>query len=236
MRIPSSVTAALLASWLLVSGLAGCSPADSGDGGSAGTMPVPAQDASLARQPGSRTAVFAGGCFWGMQWVFEHVKGVQNVTSGYSGGNASTAHYEQVGEGDTGHAESIRVRYDPSTVTYGQLLRVYFSVATDPTELDRQGPDVGSQYRSVLFYADPQQRHVAEAYIRQLTAAKAFADPIVTRVEPLRGFYPAEAYHQDYARLHPHALYIVINDAPKVDRLRDALPALYRAEPVRYSR
>jgi peptide-methionine (S)-S-oxide reductase len=174
----------------------------------------------------------AGGCFWGLQWVFEHVPGVTNVTSGYSGGAAGTATYEQVSEGDTGHAETVRIAYDPSRVSFGQLLRVYFSVATNPTELDRQGPDTGTQYRGVIFYTTPGQRETAKAYIAQLAAAHAYAAPIVTQVVPFKAFYPAEDYHQDYARLHPDALYIAINDAPKVAALKRELPALYDAQPV----
>ncbi len=195
-------------------------------------LPPPALDAPLARHSGDATAVLAGGCFWGVQWVFEHVPGVTNVTSGYSGGAAATATYERVSEGDTGHAESVRITYDSSKVSYGQLLRVYFSVATDPTELNRQGPDTGTQYRGVIFYANPEQQRIANAYIAQLAAARAFTAPIVTQVVPLKAFHPAEDYHQDYARLHPDALYIAINDAPKVVALQRSLPKLYRAQPV----
>lgn len=195
-------------------------------------VPPPALDVPLAAAHAKQTAVFAGGCFWGMQWVFEHVRGVTDVTAGYSGGDRATAHYERVSEGDTGHAESIEVKFDPSQVSYGQLLRVYFSVATDPTELNRQGPDTGTQYRGVIFYADPQQEKIARAYVAQLGAAHAFAAPIVTQVEPLHTFYAAEDYHQDYARLNPDATYIAINDAPKVTNLQRLLPQLYRASPV----
>lgn len=218
---------------VLLGGLAGCTPAHSREDAS-GAVPAPTVDAPLAAQADTRSAVFAGGCFWGMQWVFEHVRGVEDVTSGYAGGAADTAHYARVSAGNTGHAESVRVRYDPSRVSYGQLLRIYFSVATDPTERDRQGPDVGAQYRSVLFVADPQQQRIAEAYIRQLGSAGAFDAPIVTRVVPLKGFYPAEEYHQDYARLHPHALYIVVNDAPRISRFRKQLPDLFREHPVHH--
>jgi peptide-methionine (S)-S-oxide reductase len=217
---------------LVIPAVASCAPV--ADGGTAAhtAVPVPKVDAPLASRSGNATAVLAGGCFWGMQWVFEHVPGVVNVTSGYSGGAATTAAYGQVSEGDTGHAEAVRITYDPSRVTYGQLLRVYFSVATDPTELDRQGPDTGTQYRGVVFYADPEQQEVAKAYIAQLGAAHVFARPIVTQLVPLKAFYPAENYHQDYARLHPDALYIAINDAPKVAALQRELPDLYRAQPV----
>jgi peptide-methionine (S)-S-oxide reductase len=195
-------------------------------------VPAPSVDAPLANHSGKATAVLAGGCFWGVQWVFEHVPGVSNVTSGYSGGAAATATYEQVSEGDTGHAETVRIVYDPSKATYGQLLRVYFSVATNPTELNRQGPDTGTQYRGAIFYANPEQQRIAKDYIAQLDAAHTFVAPIVTQVVPFEAFYPAEDYHQDYARLHPDALYIAINDAPKVASLQRALPNLYRAQPV----
>ena len=208
---------------------AGCSRAI---GEEAHAAPAPQLDAPLATQHGKQIAVVAGGCFWGLQWVFEHVKGVTNVTSGYSGGKAGTAQYERVSEGDTGHAESVRIEFDPAQVSYGQLLRVYFSVATDPTQLNRQGPDVGAQYRGVIFYADPQQEKIAQAYIAQLGAAQVFDAPIVTQLVPFKTFYPAEEYHQDYARIHPDEPYIAINDAPKVTHLRQLLPQLYRAQPL----
>ena len=210
---------------------ASCAPVASGSTTSA-AVPAPKVDTRLASHAGNATAVLAGGCFWGLQWVFEHVPGVTNVTSGYSGGAAATATYEQVSDGDTGHAETVRIVYDPSKVTYGQLLRVYFSVATNPTELNRQGPDTGTQYRGVIFYANSEQEKIAKAYIAQLTTAQAFAAPIVTQVVPFKAFYPAEDYHQDYARLNPDALYIAINDAPKVVALQRELPALYSARPV----
>lgn len=193
-------------------------------------LPDPSLDPSPT-QPGEQVAVFAGGCFWGVEAVFDHVRGVRQAWAGYAGGNADTANYERVSDGDTGHAESVKVQYDPRQVSYGQLLKVFFTVALDPTELDRQGPDVGSQYRSVIFYATAQQQQVARAYIAQLTAAHAFDAPIVTQVMPLRGFYIAEAYHQNYAALHPDNPYIVYNDAPKVTHLEQWLPALYRAQP-----
>jgi peptide-methionine (S)-S-oxide reductase len=172
--------------------------------------------------------VLAGGCFWGIQAVFQHVKGVTDATSGYAGGAAQTAKYDVVSSGETGHAESVRVTFDPSQVTYGQLLRVFFSVAHDPTELNRQGPDEGTQYRSAIFFADADQKRAAEAYIAQLDKAKLFRGRIVTQVAPLAAFYPAEAYHQNYARLHPDNPYLVINDAPKVAHLRQLFPDLYR--------
>jgi peptide-methionine (S)-S-oxide reductase len=176
-----------------------------------------------------QTAVFAGGCFWGVEAVFEHVRGVRDVRSGYAGGRAATAHYEQVGQGDTGHAEAVEITYDPSKVSYGQLLKVFFAVAHDPTQVNRQGPDVGTQYRSAIFTLDDEQARVAKAYIAQMTAARTFGRAaIATQVVPLRGFFPAEAYHQDFARLNPTHPYIVVHDAPKVARLHDRFPALYR--------
>jgi len=185
------------------------------------------QDAKLAANSGQQTAVLAGGCFWGIQAVFQHVKGVIRATSGYSGGAAKTAEYETVSTGETGHAESVQVVYDPSQITYGELLRVFFSVAHDPTELNRQGPDEGTQYRSVIFYASDAQRQIAEAYIAQLDGAKVFGRRIVTQVAQLQAFYPAEAYHQNYAALHPNQPYILFNDAPKVEHLRREFPELY---------
>jgi peptide-methionine (S)-S-oxide reductase len=191
-------------------------------------IPSPAADSSMTAKPGKETAVFAGGCFWGVQAVFQHVHGVTSATSGYSGGASSTAEYEVVSTGQTGHAESVQVVFDPSQVTYGQLLKVFFSVAHDPTELNRQGPDSGTQYRSAIFYSNDEQKRVASAYIAQLDQAKAFPSAIVTQVVPLKAFYPAEAYHQNYATLHPDNPYIAINDAPKVDHLREQLPELYK--------
>ena len=190
-------------------------------------LPTPKMDDPIAASKTAQTAVVAGGCFWGIQAVFEHVKGVVSATSGYSGGAANTAQYEVVSTGETGHAESVKIVYDPSEITYGQLLRVFFSVAHDPTQLNRQGPDVGSQYRSLLFYANDEQKQIAEAYIAQLTEAKIFSHPIVTQVVPLKVFYPAEAYHQDYAAHHPDNPYIVYNDAPKVAHLQQEFPELY---------
>ena len=181
-----------------------------------------------ATPPRLETAVFAGGCFWGVDAVFKHVKGVSEVISGYSGGAAETAHYDRVSEGDTGHAESVQVRFDPARVSYPQLLQVFFTVAHDPTQLNRQEHDVGTQYRSAIFYANPQQRDAAQAYIRQLTDAHVFPRPIVTQLTPLIRFYPAEAYHQNYLALHPYQPYIVFNDQPKLARLRSMLPALYQ--------
>jgi peptide-methionine (S)-S-oxide reductase len=194
-------------------------------------IPPPAVDepASDAR---SETAVFAGGCFWGVQGVFQHVKGVRKALSGYAGGSRGDAHYEKVGEGDTGHAESVQVTFDPREVSYGQLLQVYFSVAHDPTQLNRQGPDSGTQYRSTIFAATPQQQDVAARYIAQLDKAGAFARPIVTTIETGKAFFPAEDYHQNYLSLHPREPYIAINDLPKVEHLKTMFPALYRDPPV----
>ncbi len=190
-------------------------------------IPDPAVDAPLAKAKGEQTAVLAGGCFWGVEAVFEHVKGVTAVSSGYSGGSAKTADYESVSGGKTGHAESVRITYDPSQITYGQLLKVFFSVAHDPTELNRQGPDTGTHYRSAIFYAGEEQKRIAESYIGQLNGAKLFNRPIVTQVAALKAFHEAEAYHQDYAVHHPDQPYIVIHDLPKVENLRKQLPELY---------
>jgi peptide-methionine (S)-S-oxide reductase len=192
-----------------------------------GPVPPPAVDAQRATSSTKQTAVIAGGCFWGIQAVFQHVKGVISATSGYSGGSAKTAEYEIVSSGETGHAESVQIVYDPSQITYGELLRVFFSVAHDPTQLNRQGPDSGTQYRSSIFYGNDEQKRIAQAYIAQLDQAKVFPSRIVTQVVPLQSFYPAEAYHQNYAALHPNQPYIHFNDAPKVEHLRHEFPDLY---------
>jgi len=173
--------------------------------------------------------VLAGGCFWGMEGVFESLRGVNNVVSGYSGGAAATAHYEMVSTGMTGHAESVEITYDPAKISFGELLRVYFSIAHDPTELNYQGPDEGTQYRSAIFYTTPQQRDLAEAYVRELTTAKTFKHPIVTQIVPLRAFYPAEAYHQHFMQKNPNYPYIVYNDKPKLDALRRTYPNLVKS-------
>lgn len=191
-------------------------------------LPNPVVDEPLSTTAGTQTAVLAGGCFWGIQAVFQHVKGVKSATSGYSGGSAVTAEYEVVSTGRTGHAESVQIKFDPAQVSYGQLLKVFFSVAHDPTQLNRQGPDTGTQYRSAIFYANDEQKRIAEAYIAQLDQAKSFSRPIVTQVVPLTGFYAAESYHQNYATLHPDNPYIAINDAPKVEHLRQQFPELYK--------
>lgn len=190
-------------------------------------LPNPAADEPLSKTKGAQTVVLAGGCFWGIQAVFEHVKGVRSATAGYSGGSAQTAQYETVSTGETGHAESVRVVYDPSQVSFGQILKVFFSVAHDPTELNRQGPDEGTQYRSVIFYANEDQHRIAQAYIDQLNRAKVFSRPIVTQLSALQAFYPAEAYHQNYAEHHPDEPYIAINDLPKLEHLKQTLPELY---------
>ncbi len=190
--------------------------------------PVAAPIVDATATSPEETAVFAGGCFWGVEAVFEHVKGVKSAVSGYAGGTLANPSYEQVSSGDTGHAESVQVTYDPSQVSYGKLLQIFFSVAHDPTQLNRQGPDHGTQYRSAIFYTTPQQQQVAESYIKQLTGAKTFSRPIVTQVAKLREFYPAEDYHQDYLVHHPNQLYIVINDQPKVAALKKQFPDIYR--------
>ena len=192
------------------------------------TIPPPAADAALAAAGApSQTVVLAGGCFWGVQAVYQHVRGVKKAVSGYAGGAANTARYEVVSEGESGHAESVAVTYDPSRITYGQLLRVFFSVAHDPTTLNRQGPDHGTQYRSAIFFKDAEQEKIARAYIAQLDQAHVFKNPIVTQVTRLPAFYAAEDYHQDYATLHPMDPYIRINDAPKVSNLQALFPEVY---------
>ena len=178
--------------------------------------------------PAEQAAVFAGGCFWGVDAVFKHVKGVSEVVSGYAGGNAATAHYDQVSNGDTGHAEAVRVRFNPAQVSYQQLLQVFFSVAHNPTQFNRQGPDSGSQYRSAIFYVGAEQQQAAQNYIRELTTARTFSAPIVTQIVALQQFYPAEDYHQNYLALHPYQPYIVINDMPKVRQLQKQFPAFYK--------
>jgi peptide-methionine (S)-S-oxide reductase len=194
----------------------------------AGEIPAPATDVAAPASGGNQlaTAVFAGGCFWGVEGVYEHVKGVKKAVSGYAGGAASTAHYDQVSNGDTGHAESVQVTYDPAQISYGKLLQIFFAVAHDPTELNRQGPDEGTQYRSAIFFADAEQERVARAYIAQLNAAKAFSRPIVTQVNPLKAFYAAEDYHQHFLERNPTYPYIVYNDLPKIAQLKKRFPEL----------
>jgi len=194
----------------------------------AATFPDPSLDIPADHAKHQETVVLAGGCFWGVEAVFESVKGVTNAVSGYAGGSKNTADYETVGSGRTGHAESVQVTYDPAQVSFGQLLKIYFSVAHDPTQMNRQGPDYGTQYRSSIFYANDEQKRVAEAYIQQLDAAKVFKHKIVTKVAPLEGFYPAEEYHQNYLVRHPNQPYIVYNDLPKLDALRKQFPELVK--------
>ena len=194
-------------------------------------VPPPVSDLATDNSA-SQVAVFAGGCFWGVQGVYQHVTGVTSAVSGYAGGGKGSAHYDSVGRGDSGHAEAVRISYDPSQVSYGALLQIFFSVAHDPTQLNRQGPDVGTQYRSTIFPTDTRQADVAKAYIAQLNAAHAFDAPIVTTIEPDRAFYPAEDYHQDYLTLHPEQPYIAINDLPKIAGLKRLFPARYRETPV----
>lgn len=191
-------------------------------------IPAPTVDETLTTKSDQKMAVFAGGCFWGIQAVFQHTIGVVQATSGYAGGAEDTAHYEMVGSGTTGHAESVQVIYDASKITYGTLLRIFFSVAHDPTEIDRQGPDTGTQYRSAVFTSNPEQEKIVKAYIAQLDGSASFSAPIATQVTPLPGFYPAEDYHQNYATLHPTDPYIMINDAPKVRALEKQFGELYK--------
>ncbi len=197
------------------------------------TIPSPATDISTAT--GEQTAVFAGGCFWGMEAVFEHLKGVSQVVSGYSGGSAATAHYEIVSSGMTGHAESVKITYDPAQISYGQLLKVYFAVAHDPTQLNQQSPDRGTQYRSVIFFANNEQKRVAQAYIEQLNQAHTFRKPIVTQTVPLQQFYVAEDYHQNFIDLNPTYPYVVVNDLPKLKQLQEQFPNLYRSANLKSS-
>jgi peptide-methionine (S)-S-oxide reductase len=202
------------------------------DAESARPVPAPATDEASAPGATTETAVLAGGCFWGVQGVFQHVQGVTSAVSGYAGGNADTAKYATVSSGSTGHAESVRIVFDPQKISYGRLLQIYFSVAHDPTELNRQGPDTGPQYRSTIFPANAEQARVARSYIDQLNRANTFGKALATTVEPLKTFYPAEAYHQDFLTLNPRHPYIVVNDMPKIDSLKRLFPASYQATPV----
>jgi peptide-methionine (S)-S-oxide reductase len=193
-------------------------------------IPAPAMDVQAAG--GMQTAVIAGGCFWGVQGVYQHTKGVVSAVSGYSGGDKATANYNAIGSGTTGHAEAVEVKYDPSKISYGKILQIYFSVVHDPTQLNRQGPDSGTQYRSEIFATTPEQKKVAEAYIAQLNAAKVYKKPIATRLGMLQAFYPAEAYHQDYLTLHPKQPYIVYNDLPKIENLKKIFAENYNEKPT----
>jgi peptide-methionine (S)-S-oxide reductase len=220
--------AALTIGFVALAGSVLTSGGGSGSRAEAAVLPTPLTHTSLGLVPGEAVAVFAGGCFWGIEAVFEHLKGVKNAVSGYAGGKTVSPSYEDVSTSTTGHAESVRVVYDPSQISYEQLLQVFFSVAHDPTQLNRQGPDVGTQYRSIVFYGNEEQKKAVESYIAQLTSAKTFSRPIVTEVVPLKKFYEAEAYHQDYLVHHPNQPYIVYNDAPKIEHLKKQFPALYR--------
>jgi peptide-methionine (S)-S-oxide reductase len=193
---------------------------------------IPAPKADVSSSDGLQTAVVAGGCFWGVQGVFQHTAGVVNAVSGYAGGSQMTATYEQVSSGGTGHAESVQIKFNPKKISYGKILQIYFSVAHDPTQLNRQGPDSGTQYRSAIFTTSDEQKQVAEAYIAQLNAAKVYGKPIVTKVSALQGFFPAEAYHQDYLTLHPNQPYIAYNDLPKIDNLKKLFAENYIEKPT----
>ena len=199
---------------------------------SARSIPPPVLDEPAHPQATSEVAVLAGGCFWGVQGVYQHVRGVQKVLSGYSGGTKATADYETISRGDTGHAESVEIRFDPRELSYGEILQIYFSVVHDPTQLNRQGPDMGTQYRSNIFFVDESQKRIAQAYIAQLDKAKLFPRAIVTRVDPLSAFYTAEAYHQDFLLNNPSYPYIVIHDLPKIDNLKRVFPARYREQAI----
>jgi len=226
---PMNPLALLSTALLLCATVLGCQRAPAAE--PASVVPAPTLDNPKAAGP-AQTAVLSGGCFWGVQGVFEHVRGVRRVIAGYAGGARSTAEYGAVSTGSTGHAESVQISFDPAQISYGEILRVFFSVAHDPTELNRQGPDVGSQYRSEIFYGDASQKQIAEAYIAQLGQAHAFARPIVTRVDSLPGFYPAEDYHQDFLIHNPNYPYIVFNDLPKIENLKRLMPEDYLDRPV----
>ena len=231
-RAPNLSRRAILATFALLADAAVWYAMPVFAGEAAVIIPAPVDDIAATAGTGTETAVFAGGCFWGVQGVFQHVKGVSSAVSGYAGDAAKSAKYDIVGSGATGHAEAVRVTYDPKQVSYGRLLQIYFSVAHNPTELNRQGPDTGTQYRSTLFPINADQLRVAKSYIAQLDTAKAFGRAIVTTVEPQQTFYPAEAYHQDFLTRNPNHPYIVINDLPKVVNLQRVFPTLYRAQPV----
>jgi peptide-methionine (S)-S-oxide reductase len=218
-----------LAALLLVTGVLSVWHAHAAE--SAVLLPPPAQDNPKAAGA-AQTVVLSGGCFWGVQGVFEHVRGVRRVVAGYSGGAKDTAHYETVSTGSTGHAESVQISFDPAQISFGEILQVFFSVVQDPTQLNRQGPDSGTQYRSEIFFADAGQKQIADAYIAQLNQAHAFSRPIVTRVDSLKGFYPAEDYHQDFLVHNPHYPYIVYNDLPKIENFKRLFPAYYVGQPI----
>jgi peptide-methionine (S)-S-oxide reductase len=223
-----TIGALLVASLLLGGHMTLIAGGESSSGGTASAFPDPIRDLPAPADGSPQIAVLAGGCFWCTEAVFEQVEGVLDVVAGYAGGDARTARYDLVSTGTTGHAEAVRITYDPRKISYGQLLKIFFAVAHDPTQLNRQGPDVGPQYRSAIFYASEEQRRVAEEYIRQLDQARVFPKPIVTRLEPLKGFYPAEEYHQDFARRNPSNPYILSQSAPKVRKLEKTFPACVR--------
>jgi peptide-methionine (S)-S-oxide reductase len=226
------ITPFILAIMAALAGLAFIPPSSAE---TARVIAAPIADETAAAATG-RTVVLAGGCFWGVQGVFQHIEGVTSAVSGYAGGEQATAQYEKVSRGSTGHAEAVRIAYDPRKVSFGKLMQIYFSVAHDPTELNRQGPDIGPQYRSTIFAADDEQARLAQAYIEQLDEAKSFPRKIATTIERGRAFYPAEAYHQDYLTLHPNQPYIAIHDLPKVENLKRLFPGVYRTEPVLVSK
>ena len=229
----ATIARPLAAAALAVAGLAAALWALPGHTAERATaVPAPAVDVPAETGEATQTAVLAGGCFWGVQAVFQHVKGVTRAVSGYSGGAKETAHYEMVSSDTTGHAESVEITFDPRQISYGRILQIYFSVAHNPTELNRQGPDEGTQYRSAIFFANPEQQQVAQAYIAQLDKTGTFKQPIVTQLTKYDAFYPAEAYHQDYATLHPESPYIFYNDLPKVENLKKLFPEVYREQPV----
>ncbi len=236
MRINGSATRViaraptLLAAALLTLGVGWAASKSSAEEGRA--VPAPVVDEAKTGAPSSEVAVLAGGCFWGVQGVFQHVRGVTDAVSGYAGGKKDTASYDEVSTGDTGHAESVRITFDPHQITYGQILQIYFSAAHDPTELNFQGPDDGTQYRSAIFPTSPEQQRIAEAYKAQLGAAHVYNAPIVTKIEPDKAFYPAEAHHQNFLVRNPNYPYIVANDLPKIAELKHLYPGLYRPDPV----
>jgi peptide-methionine (S)-S-oxide reductase len=222
--------ALIFAALLLVAGIALRGFPSAAEG--ARSIPPPVLDEPVSPQATSEVSVLAGGCFWGVQGVFQHVDGVTSAVSGYAGGAANAAHYDVVGTNTTGHAEAVQITFDPRRVSYGRILQIYFSVAHDPTELNRQGPDVGTQYRSAIFPTNPEQTRIAEEYIAQLNRGQVFDAPIVTKIEPGRDFYPAESYHQDFLTRNPRYPYIVINDLPKIENLKRLFPDFYSATPV----
>ncbi|RTL51698.1 MAG: peptide-methionine (S)-S-oxide reductase [Bradyrhizobiaceae bacterium] len=226
LTLAAGIAGALALSWLVIA------PSISSASEEAVVIPAPAADVQADGQAGLKTAVIAGGCFWGVQGVYQHTNGVVQAVSGYAGGKPANPSYELVSTGATGHAESVKITYDPQKISYGKILQIYFSVVADPTQLNRQGPDSGTQYRSAIFTSSPEEKKIAEDYIAQLNAAKVYKRPIVTTLEPMSGFYPAEDYHQDYLTLHPNQPYIAFNDIPKVENLKKLFADSYRDKPV----